>query len=194
MNELRAPALVAGGSLTLMAIIAPFGLLIALPDGRTGVAAIAVLVIAVLDVVAAVALVPVLATGGLLLAQTAAALRIAYAAVFTVAGAALLAPADVDRFHAAWDAGLFVFGAHLVAAGIACMRSGMIPTWIGWLVIVAGAAYAGDSTAVATGMTPSVSLAEFAFVGEIALLLWLLLRAGRTDRPTIHAAGSQARG
>lgn len=183
MNDLRTPSLVAGGSLLLMVLIAPVGLLMALPDGRTGTAALTVLVIVVLDVIVAVALVPVLATGGLLLAQTAAALRIAYAAIFAVAGASLLDPVDEDRFHATWDAGLLVFGAHLVLVGIAAVRGSVIPTWIGWLVVVAGAGYAVDSVIVILDPSATLSLAAFTFVGEVVLLAWLLLRGGRETVP-----------
>ena len=77
-TSLRTSALVAGTSLALMALIAPLGLLIALPAGMTGIAALSVLVIAALDVVAAVALYPVLRPGGELLAQIASATRVAY--------------------------------------------------------------------------------------------------------------------
>ncbi|QCC78822.1 DUF4386 family protein [Nocardioides daphniae] len=177
--DLRTPAVVAGAALLVMAVLAPLGLLLALPAGHFGVAALVALTVAVLDVVAAVALLPVLATGGELWAWIAATLRVAYAAVFTVAGASLLAPVDEARFHAVWDAGLLVFGAHLLVAGAACVRSTLVPTWIGWLVVLAGAGYAFDAVVVAVGAESAFSLGAVTFVGEVVLLLWLLVRCGR---------------
>ena len=78
-TSLRTSSLVAGLSLALMALLAPAGLLIALPAGATGVAALVVLVIATLDVIVGIALYPLLASGGQLLARTATAMRVAYA-------------------------------------------------------------------------------------------------------------------
>lgn len=177
--DLRTPAVVAGAALLVMAVLAPLGLLLALPAGHFGVAALVALTVAVLDVVAAVALLPVLATGGELWAWMAATLRVTYAAVFAVAGASLLDPADEARFHAVWGAGLFVFGVHLLVAGAACVRSPVVPTWIGWLVVLAGVGYAVDAVVVAVGPESAFSVGSVTFVGEVALLLWLLVRCGR---------------
>ena len=174
----RAASLVAGMSLALMTVIAPFGLLIALPDGKTDVAAGAVLAIATLDVVAAVALAIVLMPAGPLLAGLTAGLRITYAAVFAVAGAFLFAPAERSRFESIWDAGLLIFGVHLVVVGLAIWRIDTIPTWLGALVGIAGVGYITD-TFLALASGTSFSLAAFTFVGEVTLLVWLLIRGGR---------------
>lgn len=99
-TSVRTASLVAGISLATMAVLAPIGIMVALPAGATGLTALIVLVVAALDVVIGVALYPVLRSGGMLLAATASALRIAYAAVFATAAGALAAPADVERFHA----------------------------------------------------------------------------------------------
>ncbi|WP_270410294.1 DUF4386 domain-containing protein [Microbacterium maritypicum] len=179
-TSLRTPALVAGISLALMVVLAPLGLLWALPAGANGAAALTVLVIAVLDVLAGVALYPVLKSGGELLALSAAALRVAYGAVFAVAAGFLLVPADTERFQAIWDAGLFIFGLHLAVVGVAVIRSPTIPTWIGLLVLIAGAGYAIDSATIALLPANPTMIGEFTFVGEVVLLVWLIGWCGRT--------------
>lgn len=191
-TSLRTSALVAGTSLALMAFIAPLGLLIALPAGMTGIAALSVLVIAALDVVAAVALYPVLRPGGELLAQIASATRVAYGAVFAVAAGSLIDPVDTAHFQAVWDAGLLIFGVHLMLVGVAIVRSAAIPTWIGILVFIAGAGYAADTTIVALSPGSLLSIAGFTFVGEVVLLVWLIGWGGRPARRTVRSTRSSA--
>lgn len=187
-TSLRSPALVAGISLALMVVLAPLGLLWALPAGANGAAALTVLVIAALDVLAGVALYPVLRSGGELLAVSAAAMRVAYGAVFAVAAGFLMAPADPERFQAIWDAGLFVFGLHLALVGIAAVRSPFIPTWIGLLVVIAGAGYAIDSATIALLPANPTMLGQFTFIGEVVLLVWLIGWCGRARGVRIDRA------
>jgi len=194
-TSLRTSSLVAGASLALMAVLAPLGLLIGLPAGTTGLAALVVLIIAALDVVVGIALYPLLAPGGQLLAQISVGLRVAYAAVFATAAGSLLAPADVAQFQAIWDAGLLLFGAHLLTAGAAIMRTRSIPIWIGALVLVSGLGYTADTALLAflAGYAPVV--ATFTFLGEIVLLVWLLGWGGRGGHAAAAAraiAGSPA--
>lgn len=193
-TSLRTSALVAGLSLALMAALAPLGLILALPSGAIGVAAVVVLAIAALDVVAGVALYPVLTSGGTLLAGSAAALRIAYAAVFAAAAGFLFGPADAVRFQAIWDAGLLIFALHLILVGVAAIRSPSIPIWIGALVLIAGAGYAVDSVTTALLPASPTAIAQFTFVGEVVLLVWLIGWGGRqrgaTDRGSFASAST----
>lgn len=121
-----------------------------------------------------------LRTGGELLAQVAVALRLGYAAVFAVAGGHLLGAPDPARFQAIWDAGLLLFGMHLVLTGITLARSLAAPTWIGVLLVVAGLGYMVDGVLVAAAAGVDFSAAEVVFLGEVALLIWLLGWSGRT--------------
>lgn len=179
--SLRAASIFAGVSLALMAVIAPLGVMIALPAGAVGAASLAVLVVSILDVFAAVALYFVLRPGSPLLSGIASALRIAYAAVFAAASGFLLDPADIERFNVVWDAGLFIFGVHLILVGIIAVRATHIPTWIGVLIVVAGLGYVVDTAAVAFWPDTTFSIGQFAFVGEVAMLFWLLGWGGRTS-------------
>lgn len=183
-TSLRTSALVAGISLALMAVLAPLGLMMALPSGVTGTAALVVLIVAALDVLVGVALYPVLKPGGTLLAQAAAAMRVAYGALFAVAAASLLDPVDTAHFQAVWDAGLFLFGIHLALVGLAVLRSPSIPTWIGVLLLIAGAGYAIDSATIAILPSGPTSIGEFTFVGEVVLSIWLIGWGGRSR--TLH--------
>lgn len=187
-TSLRTCALVAGISLVLMAFLAPMGLIVALPSGATGTAALVFLIIAALDVVAAVALYPVLQSGGTLLAQTATAMRIAYGAVFAVAAGFLLRPVDTERFQATWNAGLLLFGLHLALVGLAVVGSASIPTWIGVLLLIAGAGYAIDSAIVAILPDSITSIGTFTFIGEVVLSIWLIGWGGRSRSTRIASA------
>lgn len=193
MTPTRTAALVAGTSLAAMAVLGPLLLLVALPADATGLAAVLVLATATLDVVAGIALVPVLSPGGELLAKLAAATRIAYAAAFAAAAGFLLGTAEPERFTAAWEAALLVFGVHLVLVGVALVRSSRAPTPIGLLVVVAGAGYLIDAigAALAAPTAVGIEFAQFTFVGEVVLLVWLLGWAGRShhDRPLPEPAG-----
>lgn len=177
--SIRSASLLAGVSLALMAVIAPLGVMVALPAGATGPAAIAVLCVAVLDVLIAVALYPVLLRAGALLAGCASALRLAYGAVFATAAGSLMGSPDVERFHAVWDAGLLLFGTHLMLVGVAVIRISSMPTWMGALVVIAGLGYLIDAVSIALNPAVPVRIGEFAFVGEVVLLVWLLGWGGR---------------
>lgn len=164
-----------------MAALAPVGVLVALPAGHLQVAASVVLIVVVLDVIAAVALYPVLKDGGELLAGIASALRLVYAAIFASA-AGLLAAGNAEQFQMVWDAGLLVFGTHLVLVGVAAMRARNISTWIGIIVALAGVGYILDSLLVLLAPGAGISVGEFTFIGEVVLLVWLLGWGGRVKR------------
>lgn len=176
--SLRPAAVTAGLSLAVMAVISPLGLLIALPAGDLGVVALVVQITSALDVVVGVALYPLLAPAGSLLAGCAAAMRVAYAAVFVTAAGSLVGDPDVERFQATWDVGLFLFGLHLLLVGIAMIRGTELPTWIGVLVTIAGAGYFIDAVSAAILPAP-LAIGEVAFVGEVVLLVWLIGWGGR---------------
>ena len=167
------------------------------------------LAVVALDVVVAWALYHVYRPTDPGLSLLAAALRSVYAAVFAVAISELVGAVDllgsaehlavfgadqlhaeallrISAFHDVWNAGLGLFGLHLLLLGHLAYRSGSTPRVIGVLVAVAGLGYTVDSVAaVLTGGT-APAVAPFLFVGEVLLALWLLLRGGR--RPADDAA------
>ena len=183
-----------------------------------GWAILALLGVAVLDVVVACGLWMVFRAERPGAAALAAAFRIAYAAVF-VGAIAMLADARriaegsggaspagagvrdaavlarLDGFDSAWNAGLVLFGMHLVVIGwLLLRRSGAFATVVGLLVLVAGAGYLADS--VLWVLAPDgLVVAQFTFIGEIVLIAWLVvggirsIRAGRAgvDHPAAPA-------
>lgn len=179
-SGLRAAAVAAGVALALMTVAAPVAVFGLLPAGGDGAAAALLLGVVVLDVVVAVALVRVLGSGPL--ARTAGALRLVYSAAFAVAVAQLLGPGGEDAFTRLWDASLLVFGLHLAAVGVALWGMPRRPRLVATLVTLAGVAYLTDSslTALAPAWAEATSgVTSACAMGELALAVWLLARAGR---------------
>jgi hypothetical protein len=164
---------------------------------RLGV--LCMVIAAVLDVVVAIALVQILEPVNRMLAALAAWFRIAYVAVFVVAITQLaLVPGlltnpevglnAIDAYYAIWRIGLILFAAHLLVVGYLCFRSGFVPRWLGVLVAIAGVGYLidGIGTILVDGYLPTVSTVTF--IGEVALIGWLLWAAVRRTRAASPAA------
>lgn len=178
-HAVRRAAIVAGAALALMAVLAPIANFALIPAGDTDPAAALLAAVIALDVVAALALVPVLRPGGRRLAQLAAGLRILYAAAFAVA-TAQLATGNVEAFQSIWHAALAVFGLHLLLVAALFIRATALPSWLGILVAIAGAGYLADAALVAANSEAAIG--QFTFVGEVVLLVWLLGWGGRRRR------------
>jgi hypothetical protein len=221
MNHLRCTpstaSLVAGIALAAMAALAAFGNLVAIDPlvtpgdpartvqdiaaaetlFRAGI--VSLVIVALLDVVVAVALRTVFEPVNRPVSTTAAWFRIVYAAVFllaisqlvvalTLLGDAERAARALEAFEMIWQAGLILFAVHLLLIGYLAYRSGFMPRVLGILLLVAGLGYLIDG--VGTVLVPgySVSIAQFTFVGEVALIFWLLIKGRRMhstvpDRP-----------
>lgn len=170
----RRASIVAALALLGMVPLGPLAAFGVLADGPAG---LAMAVVAVLDVVAALALWHVLGPGAL--SALAAVLRLVYAAVLLVAAGRLAAGARPE-FDSIWDAGLLVFGLHLVAVGAALLaRPGVFGRITGALVVVAGLGYLVDAAAAL--MVPGLALGvgTVTFAGELVLVAWLVVRGGR---------------
>lgn len=208
LSPSRPASIVAGVSLALMAVcagVANFAAIdgLVVPGDAPGtVAAITAagplfrigialfVVVALLDVIVAAALHRVFAIVNEAVSVTAAWFRVAYAAVFLVAISQLMiaasalddpdaALASIDAFHVVWDASLILFAAHLLVLGGLAYRSGFVPRVFGILLVIAGLGYLIDGFVAILVAEPTVSLAQFVFVGEVALLFWLLIAGGR---------------
>ncbi|MGC5627909.1 DUF4386 family protein [Georgenia sp. Z1344] len=176
------PPLVAAAALTAMAALAPIATFVLLPDGRTSVAGWLMLVVAALDVVVALALVPVLEPAGRRLARVTAALRIGYGLVLGYAAAGLVVAGDAERFDQIWDLALGVFGLSLVGVGVLLWRLAGAPRWLAALVVVAGAGYVVDAVVSQVGPAGAFEVSTISFVGEVALIVWLVLNGLRARR------------
>lgn len=154
-------------------------------------------VIAALDVLVAWALFRVFSAVHVDISRLAAWLRLVYAGVLLVAitelmGALRLLGTDgylgalptgqlqaqallrINAFTDVWDAGLILFGLHLLALGYLAYRSGYVPKVLGVLVAIAGLGYLFDSFAAV--LATATNVGAFTFVGEFLLGLWLVAR------------------
>ena len=144
-----------------------------------------------LDVVVAWALFRVFKPVSEFISKVAAWLRIAYAGIFTVAISQLVgvlhllgtpqlsthALLRITTFTDIWDAGLVLFGLHLLLIAYLAYRSNYIPKFLAVLLAIAGIGYLFDSLARVAGSSPNVS--TFTFIGEFLLAVWLVTRGRR---------------
>jgi hypothetical protein len=157
------------------------------------------LVVAILDIVVAWALYVLFKPVNKSLSLLAGWFRLAYAPIFALAlnqlfnASQLLSGAEylkafgtdqldaqamlsVNAFKNSWDIGLVIFGLHLLVLGYLAFKSGFIPKWLGILLVVAGFGYIADSFGKFLLPNYNITLAQFTFVGEALLILWLLWR------------------
>ena len=165
--------------------------------------------IALVDVVIAVALHRLLRRTHRVTSAVAALLRVAYSAVLLVAVGSLVAvdglvagldptaadPATLaldvtrhlERFDTVWQAGLLLFGLHLVLVAALLRRAGEAPWPLRLLLAVAGTSYVLDAVLRLTvpdagGAVAAVLLgvvATSSMLGEGWFTGWLLARGGR---------------
>ena len=209
-RSLRTASLIAGLALALMAVLAAFGNFVAiqplLTPGdaaktaidisnseamfRWGIASL--ILVAVLDIIVAAALLRLFEPVNRSVSIATAWFRVAYAAVYlvaiiqlTVALGLLGDPAQavraIDAYNTIWLVGLIFFGVHLLLIGYLAYRSGYMAKVFGILLVVAGLGYLADGFVAVLVPDPSVSIGQFTFVGEVALMFWLLIRGSRKD-------------
>lgn len=150
------------------------------------------------DVVVAWALFRVFSPVSTGISMLAAWFRLVYAGVFMVAISELvgalrllsneeyLAVFNADQLHAQallrintftdiWDAGLFLFGLHLLVIAYLAYRSGYVPKLLGVLLGIAGFGYVFDSIGAVLSQGMSTDVSSFTFIGEFLLALWLVI-------------------
>lgn len=211
----RRAALIAGLSLLLMAAIAIIYLaalqpLIVPEDARqtarniaasemtfrAGVASM--VLVAVLDVIASLALYRLFSPVHRDLSAMAAWFRVAYsAALLTAAGELVRVPAILDEPDAAlsafdswiatWHTGLIFFAVHLLLLGYIAYRSKFVPRIFGVLLVGTGLAYLADGVGLVLIPDYSISVAAFGFFGEVAFIFWLLTKGARLSPPPVES-------
>jgi hypothetical protein len=207
-RPLRTASMVAGIGLALLAVLAVFGNFLVLKrlitpgdPARTitdltssaglfrwGVASL--LAAAVLDVIVAAALLRLFIPVNRDVSRLAAWFRIIYAGVFLVAvselagimphlGEAGQAQRSIDMFNIIWNAGLVLFGVHLLLIGYLAYRSGFIAKTIGVLLAIAGLGYLVDGFGTVLVPNYSFNVSQVTFIGEAVLIFWLLIKGRR---------------
>ncbi|HEX5906233.1 MAG TPA: DUF4386 domain-containing protein [Propionibacteriaceae bacterium] len=209
-RSLRTASLIAGLALALMAVLAVFGNFVAIQSlvtpGDAAKTAIdisnsealfrwgvtSLIVIAVLDVIVAGALLRLFEPVNRSVSITAAWFRVAYVAVYLVAviqlviALGLLGDPDqalraINAYDTIWLVGLILFGVHLLLIGYLAYRSGFMARVFGILLVIAGLGYIADGFIAVLVPGPSISIGQFTFIGEVALIFWLLTRGTRKD-------------
>ena len=209
-RSLRTASLIAGLALALIVVLAPLGNFLAVQPlitpgdaaktaqdilnsealFRWGIASL--ILTAVLDMIVAVALLALFEPVNRNVSTMAALFRVAYAAVFLVAiiqlvvalgllGDPTQAMRAIDAYTTIWLVGLIFFGIHLVLIGYLAYRSGYMAKVFGILLVVAGIGYLVDGFGTVLVPNYSINIAQFTFVGEAALMLWLLIKGTRKD-------------
>lgn len=100
----------------------------------------------------------------------------------------LLLRAQEYGFHI----GLLFFSFHLLLNGYLVLRSGSVPRVLGALLVLASVGYLVDSTAHVAFRDPPAIVSRIVAlpnaIGEIALIVWLAVKGGRTCPPSTDAA------
>ena len=98
----------------------------------------------------------------------------------------------VDAFNSAWLVGLVTFGVHLILLGYLVARSGWAAKALGYVLMVAGAAYIVDTLARAViadyADLENLFLAIVAIpsvIGELWFTVWLLRKGGKAAAPAV---------
>ena len=209
-RSLRVASLIAGLGLALIVVFASLGNFVAVQalitpgDAaktvqdivnsealfRWGIASL--ILAAVLDMIVAVALFVLFEPVSRSVSTMAALFRVAYTAVFLVAIISLVvalgllgdptqAMRAIDAYNTIWLVSLIFFGVHLVLIGYLAYRSGYMAKIFGILLVVAGLGYLVDGFGTVLVPNYSIDIAQFTFVGEAALMFWLLIKGTRKD-------------
>jgi hypothetical protein len=171
-------------------------------EGLFRLGIVSLFLVIALDVVVAWALYRVFSPVSRSISMLAAGLRLVFAGVFMVAVSELvgvlrllgddgyLSVFSADQLHAqallrvtafndVWQAGLFLFGLHLLVVGYLAYRSGYVPKLIGVLLAIAGLGYVVDSFAAVLSRDSTFEISTVTFIGEFLLALWLVIRGRR---------------
>jgi hypothetical protein len=165
------------------------------------------ILVGMLDVVVAWALYRVFRPVSQAVSKLATWLRIAYAGIFVVATSQLVravgllnrsrhlsafsaghlhteALQRINAFTNIWDAGLILFGLHLLVIAYLGCRSEYVPRVVGALLAVAGCGYLFDSFGRALSPGSSLDVSAITGIGEFVFALWLLLGGRRIELRT----------
>jgi hypothetical protein len=204
----RRAALVAGVGLAVMAVLggfANFGALVPLitPGDAVQTAhnistspllfwsgVVSFAMVALLDILVAGALYTLLRPVDRRLSAAAGWMRALYALLLMAAlsrlviGFSLLGDPEaalpaLESFNTIWVISLGLFGVSLLLVGYLAFRSGFIAKVFGILLAIAGIGYLADAIGMAVVPDFSAVFAQFLFVGEVAIIFWLLIRGRR---------------
>ncbi len=215
MNQ-RNSALIAGFSLLAIALFVAFPLGYVIPNvlveqnaatttqniinqmSMFRGAIFSLLIVVILDVVAAWALYVFFKAAHEPLSLLTGWFRVLYSAIFAVAIVHFLdvtsaidsgavpdilnarVMSSMNAFTNTWNAALFIFGVHICLLGYLSLRSGFVPKIVSILVLLCGASYLIDYALVF--LVPGYELTVSLFLGwtELVLMGWLIIWGGKS--------------
>ena len=153
-----------------------------------GVTSFAVVVL--LDIIVAGALYTLFKPVSRRLSAAAAWMRAVYALLLVVAisqlvvGYSLLDDPEaalpvLESFNTIWVISQGLFGLSLLLIGYLAFRSGFMAKVFGILLVIAGVGYLADAIGMIVIPDFTAVFAQFLFVGEVAIIFWLLIRGRR---------------
>lgn len=98
-----------------------------------------------------------------------------YLGVFTPDQLHAQALLRIESFTDIWNAGLVLFGLHLLVVAYLAYTSGYVPRLLGVLIGIAGFGYTFDGFGAVLFHNPSIEISMFTFIGEFLLALWLVI-------------------
>jgi hypothetical protein len=98
---------------------------------------------------------------------------------FTLLGDPEAALPVLESFNTVWVISLGLFGVSLLLVGYLAFRSGFIARVFGILLAIAGIGYLADAIGMAFVPDFTAIFAKFLFVGEVAIIFWLLIKGRR---------------
>jgi hypothetical protein len=104
-------------------------------------------------------------------------------------GVAAQVQSGVHAYVDIWNAGLILFGVHLVLLGVLVRRAVYAPTILVVMLVIAGLGYAVDGFGGVLFTGDGTNVATYTFVGEVVLIFWLLLRGRRITPATLAKRG-----
>lgn len=118
-------------------------------------------------------------------------------AVLLVSGAdystAFTVPLFLDLYEHGFIIAHIFFGLWLFPMGYLVFKSGFLPRFLGVLLIIACFGYLADFILFFLFPDVGVKISEFTFVGEVALLLWLLIKGVNVEQWEKRARTSTSR-
>lgn len=149
-----------------------------------------IFVVTLLDIVVAAAWYALFQPTNRRLSAVAAWVRVIFAGLFMLAAGHLanafsllgkpeLALQAIQQFNSMWLISLGLFGIHLLLIGYLAVRSGFMAGIFGILLAIAGLGCIADAVGTALSVDFPVVFGSFGFVGEVAIIFWLLIMGRR---------------
>lgn len=107
--------------------------------------------------------------------------QVAVLMVLDGTGSADLVGLFLSLHHAGIVIAQIFWGLWLLPMGYLVFKSGFLPKVIGLLLVVAGSGYLADSVLFFVAPEFGITFAEFTFLGELLITLWLLIKGVDVD-------------